>query len=535
MSRDLRPHRSLLHPLWLGALALLVLNDHFLKGSGLLPGWLTGKLSDFAGLLVAPAALAALLRVSSRRGLLGAHVATGAVFSAIKLAPEAARAVEALMALTPLPWRITVDPTDLMALPALLVSYRVLGEAARRPEPARPEPARRSEPAWRPVAERLALMAGSLACAATSREPGPCDAPDACMPPAPGPRELASLVIANTTETERLIRVRRLRPSVRVDCGVLLADPTSALSRDLFANAETWLIQPGRALPLGNARCDAYLIDADGLPLTLLAWSAAQFPEQIISTSTERPQPERTITLQRAGARLELAEHPAVFDAPPAEPPPPGEACSPSTEGSRLDWTLPGMVKAIVASVTSSPDGCHAIRLEAGGTAYLCAPAEALPVKAGDLVSLRSVTITGGIYPELRKGEQPLARGVAIEGEAYAVVALQGNVLARPWMLDRGANAGDFSVGLEPIADCDAFHDACGSLVAPLEVSLLGEGVAGVVTLRAGESVELKGGLGTLHLVRAEDLPIRDAECFSAPVDQSRLLESVFVAAAAAP
>ncbi|KYF51085.1 hypothetical protein BE08_09470, partial [Sorangium cellulosum] len=120
MSRDLRSRRSLLHPLWLGALALLVLNDHALKGSGLLPGWLTGKLSDLAGLLVAPAALAALLRVSSRRGFLGAHVATGAVFSAINLAPQAARAVEALMALTPLPWRITVDPTDLMALPALL-------------------------------------------------------------------------------------------------------------------------------------------------------------------------------------------------------------------------------------------------------------------------------------------------------------------------------------------------------------------------------------------------------------------------------
>ena len=45
----LRPSRALLHPLWLGSLALLVLNDHVLKGAGLLPGVLTGKLSDFAG------------------------------------------------------------------------------------------------------------------------------------------------------------------------------------------------------------------------------------------------------------------------------------------------------------------------------------------------------------------------------------------------------------------------------------------------------------------------------------------------------
>ncbi|WP_434045339.1 MULTISPECIES: hypothetical protein [Sorangium] len=524
MARHLRS-RSLLHPLWLGALALLVLNDHALKGSGLLPGWLTGKLSDFAGLLVAPAVLAALLRVSSRRGFLGAHLATGAVFSAIKLAPAAARAVEALMALTPLPWRITVDPTDLIALPMLFLSYRVLGEAARGPEPAR-----------RPIAHRLALMAGSLACVATSRapEPEPCGGTNGCVPPAP--QELASLVIGNTTETEQLIRVRRLRASVRVDCGVLLADPTGALSRELFADAETWLIQPGRALPLGNAGCDAYLIDAGGLPLTLLAWSATQFPEQVLTTSTQNPQPARVIALQRAGARLELAEHPAVFDAPPVEPPPPAGACSPSVEGSRLDWTVRDEVTAVVASVTSSPDGCHAIALGPDKRVfYLCMPAEALPIQAGDIVSLRSVMITGGLYPELRQGEQARARGVAIESEAYAVVALQGNVLARPWMLDRGATARDFTVELQPIAGCGGFHDACGSLVAPLEVSLLGEGISGVVSLRAGESEELKEGVGTLHLVRAEDMPVRDAECFSAPLDQTRLLESVFVAAPAAP
>ena len=34
------------------SLGVLVANDHFLKGSGLLPGWLTGKLSDLAGLVV---------------------------------------------------------------------------------------------------------------------------------------------------------------------------------------------------------------------------------------------------------------------------------------------------------------------------------------------------------------------------------------------------------------------------------------------------------------------------------------------------
>ncbi|WP_437600479.1 hypothetical protein WMF28_02775 [Sorangium sp. So ce590] len=524
MHRDLRSYRSLLHPLWLGALALLVLNDHALKGSGLLPGWVTGKLSDFAGLLVAPAVLASLLRVSSRRGFLGAHVATGAVFSAIKLAPEAARAVEGLMALTPLPWRITVDPTDLLALPVLLVSYRVLGEAARRPEPAQ-----------RPIAHRLALMAGSLSCVATSYEPPPCGEAEGCLPPQP--QEIASLVIGNATETEQLFRVRRLRESARVDCSAMLADPAGTLSRDLFANAETWLIAPGRALPLRNAGCDAYLIDADGLPLTLLAWSAEQFPEQLLVTTTENSLPDRMLALQRAGARLELAEHPAVFDAPPAEPRPPADACGVSTQGSRLDWTLPVSEAAVLTGITSSPDGCHALALERGDRGdmfFLCAPAEAIPFSEGELLHVSRVAIDGGDYPERPEDERALARGIHIESETHAVLVLQGNVLARGSMVGRQAST-DFLAELTPLKGCRGFHDACGSLVAPLEVSLLGDGVSGVVSLRAGESAALAEGAETLLVVRAEDMPVRNAECFTAPIDQPRLLESVWIAAAAAP
>lgn len=42
------------------ALVLLALNDHLWKGAGVLPAWLTGKLSDFAGLLFFPLLLSAL-------------------------------------------------------------------------------------------------------------------------------------------------------------------------------------------------------------------------------------------------------------------------------------------------------------------------------------------------------------------------------------------------------------------------------------------------------------------------------------------
>ena len=66
---ELAPARALLTPTWVAALALLVANDHWLKGSGMLPGVVTGKLSDFAGMIVAPVLLAALLRVRSKRAL----------------------------------------------------------------------------------------------------------------------------------------------------------------------------------------------------------------------------------------------------------------------------------------------------------------------------------------------------------------------------------------------------------------------------------------------------------------------------------
>ncbi len=50
----------LLHPVSLASMALLGLNDHVLKG--LFPGLITGKLSDFAGLVFFPLVLEIALR-----------------------------------------------------------------------------------------------------------------------------------------------------------------------------------------------------------------------------------------------------------------------------------------------------------------------------------------------------------------------------------------------------------------------------------------------------------------------------------------
>lgn len=142
--------RLLLHPLPLLAVALLVVNDHVLKPRW--PGALTGKLSDAAGMVYFPLFLHALLApagrllgLTERRVLLGCVLATGLVFAAIKTLPAATevyrvslgalqwpfRALVSALARGPLPSVAPVsavtDPTDLLALPLLLLPWRLGG------------------------------------------------------------------------------------------------------------------------------------------------------------------------------------------------------------------------------------------------------------------------------------------------------------------------------------------------------------------------------------------------------------------------
>ena len=150
------PGDALLHPVALAAIGLLLVNDHLLKAAW--PGWWTGKLSDFAGLIFFPLLLQATWEVvAAQRGtfrasgtaLLVAVGASAVAFSAIELWPAAAdlaafvgglaqwpaRAFLATVAGTPLPGvapvAFTADVTDLLALPALALSLAIgMGRSA---------------------------------------------------------------------------------------------------------------------------------------------------------------------------------------------------------------------------------------------------------------------------------------------------------------------------------------------------------------------------------------------------------------------
>lgn len=160
MSEDARARDAgayLIHPLVLAALALWLLNDH--AGKSMYPGWLSGKASDVASLMVFPLVpIAALDLVRARAGkpppgtgwIAGWVIATGAVMTTINLFDRAATAYRWGLAAAqwPLrvvyesmlghdipglhPVRLTMDPTDLWTLPALLVPLMLALRSAGR-------------------------------------------------------------------------------------------------------------------------------------------------------------------------------------------------------------------------------------------------------------------------------------------------------------------------------------------------------------------------------------------------------------------
>jgi hypothetical protein len=130
---------SLSHPISMAALIVLLVNDHVLRRMS--PSWLTGKLGDFAWLIFAPFLLAVILarlapgRLRRRDEWIGraAIIITGLVFALAKTVPAFhALTIKVLETLTGWPNILRLDPTDLIALPALLVAWRVWGQSATR-------------------------------------------------------------------------------------------------------------------------------------------------------------------------------------------------------------------------------------------------------------------------------------------------------------------------------------------------------------------------------------------------------------------
>lgn len=155
------PADGMLHPVVLASIAVLAVNDHVLKQA--FPGLVTGKLSDLAGLAFFPILLVAIgelvwavtdrWRGPTERALVMAAAAVAAGFVAVKTTAAGAllfgwslgvaqwpvAALGAVLAgslpSAPAPAHVVVDPTDLVALPAVLVGLAVGTRRARAASP----------------------------------------------------------------------------------------------------------------------------------------------------------------------------------------------------------------------------------------------------------------------------------------------------------------------------------------------------------------------------------------------------------------
>ena len=106
-----------------GAIGLMLLNDHVLKGW--FPAWFTGKASDFAFLFFAPIVLVFVARARTRSAIVSCHLAPAGLFVAINLSQRASETLADAMSLV-VPTQLWPDPWDLIALISLPLAYAYL-------------------------------------------------------------------------------------------------------------------------------------------------------------------------------------------------------------------------------------------------------------------------------------------------------------------------------------------------------------------------------------------------------------------------
>lgn len=287
---------------WL-ALGVLVANDHVLKGSGVLPGWVTGKLSDFAGLVVAPLVACALLGARGRGARLFGFAAVVIPFVATKTVPEATRLVEALPRTLGLNGRLWTDPWDLVALVVLPLAWQLQTAHA----------ARQGQRATR-MLERLGALGSAAACVAS-------------LGPAAGYSDLTTTIaIRNLSSNDVVVQV--FRPLAPLDCSVVAPDPEAVLRSTDFSVNKCLTLPPDRALPLdlhwsredhdetgvegeeapdAGARraCEAVLLRAKGLDDVVLFWNDLE--ETSIEEYAMLADEPRVAVVDRVGERLFIA------------------------------------------------------------------------------------------------------------------------------------------------------------------------------------------------------------------------------------
>ncbi len=527
---SMAPRRALLHPVWLGSLLALAVNDHVLKGATILPDFATGKLSDLAGMLVAPLLLAALIGVRSRRGWLAAHVAVGAVFAAIQT-PFAAELWTSAMGTLGVPWAVTPDVTDLAALPLLALSAWYFPQVMAAPVV---DNARRS-------AELGVAGVGVALCAATSPPPPEIVEPDI----------FADVWLHNATEDALVVRIRPLKASVDADCDVLETDPGRLLSEPLFGDAISWTLEPSENLSVRRGvegqgqdqwwgdtdggfedlparECMVGLVDIDGVAPAIFFWRDGDLDENSIPSVGWHDEFTGGVMIEVGDdeqARLTNDGSKVTHRLVSALPPTTG-ACAPQNEGDRVAWSNVPAGLHRLAGFEQGPDGCIRVDLAAPGPEvegealdqwYVCVPTELFPFEAGQEISVE--TIDTGISAGIRVAEQQAG-------------------LAELWVYAGGLAPATKGVAFAPVPDygCELRAEPeCGT-ISRSSVIVAGGGQFDTAEVAAGQApTTLQGDDGStavVYVAHAQERVAIDAECAEGP---DSIGEDVEVAVAIIP
>jgi hypothetical protein len=465
-SNQHRERGALLHPAFLASVVLLVVNDRVLKGAHVLPPAVTGKLSDVAGLIVAPVVLASLLRARSPSALLAVHAVVAAVFALTELSQSSADLFAAVLrAIGVTRATLVADPSDLWALAVLPLPYALLCRARA--------PVTRAAP-------RISLAVALLACIAS--------------PQPPPPHWTASAYVANATDAP--VDVRVAWSAATPDCAALAALPSGltlgrVVDPAIFGDAITFHLAPGDTVPIdetharaatspgpyagegfydastfhptsGSADCQLVLLRAEGAHdrIVLVSTSDTFF----VPTSLSQPSPPDaggvSLVATDGIASFEVGSHLPSAEAIATDAP---STCT--TARPSIEFAAPYYATGALASLGVGPDGCIDTELgTAGGMTshfFVCGvPVAMFPFGVGDQLS-----ISASDANHLRIGASTATLTVT-------------NALAVP--------ASSVSVTPGALESCNGERTACGAFVVPTTFTLApvrpGDDPRGVIT-----------------------------------------------------
>jgi hypothetical protein len=263
---------------------------------------------------------------------MGAFGAVAAVFAAIKLSRSCADLVEGISRLTPVPWRIWCDPTDLLALSMLPLAWWLCGRPETRMVASPGRGAQRATAGLRAAGLLLALFA----CAATSSIER---------------RFSGTAFLFNGTLRPHTLRLYRLQAPL--DCARPLTEPATCpgpdafvlrscptlFSRDIVGLDQGWLDlatwsggnelrAERRDAAVTGPTCDAVLLAAEGLRPVVVTWRDVP---PVFFTGSQLSDGEANdghgLVLEQAGERLYIGGTSllrvlsAGFESPPGECP----------------------------------------------------------------------------------------------------------------------------------------------------------------------------------------------------------------------